>query len=165
MSQGTTALASFNKFLQKQGDAIRFPGWRTTRTSQDHHGGGHSGSVQGGQRAGLCAERSSSTASFDRQNSKFTSACASAEFVDIYFNYLYAANVFDYEALKDPGDQARDFDNFIQKQRKAQIEEADTFFNDDFPAPGAKAGQPQQGHGVTLPVKKQPADARNADQL
>ena len=30
---------------------------------------------------------------FDRQNSKFTSACASAEFVDIHFNYLYAANV------------------------------------------------------------------------
>ena len=69
---------------------------------------------------------------FDRQNSKFTSACASAEFVDIYFNYLYAANVFDYEALKDP-EIKRDFDNFIQKQRKAQIEEADTFFNDDFP--------------------------------
>ena len=44
---------------------------------------------------------------FDRQNSKFTSACASAEFVDIYFNYLYAANVFDYEALKGPRDQAR----------------------------------------------------------
>ena len=69
---------------------------------------------------------------FDRQNSKFTSACASAEFVDIHFNYLYAANVFDYEALKDP-EIKRDFDSFIQKQRKAQIEEADTFFNDDFP--------------------------------
>ena len=34
--------------------------------------------------------------------------------------------------MKDP-EIKRDFDNFIQKQRKAQIEEADTFFNDDFP--------------------------------
>ena len=50
---------------------------------------------------------------FDRQNSKFTSACASAEFVDIYFNYLYAANVFDYEALKDP-EIKRDFEYLLR---------------------------------------------------
>ncbi|WP_244911250.1 hypothetical protein [Aeromonas bivalvium] len=60
----------------------------------------------------------------DRHHGKFSSACASAEFVDIDFNSPYAANVFDYEALNDP---------VIQKQRKAPIEEADTFFNDDFP--------------------------------
>ncbi|MFM4962763.1 hypothetical protein [Aeromonas bivalvium] len=68
----------------------------------------------------------------DRHHGKFSSACASAEFVDIDFNSPYAANVFDYEALNDPVIKQA-FGAVIQKQRKAPIEEADTFFHDDFP--------------------------------
>ncbi|QHQ51235.1 hypothetical protein [Aeromonas media] len=132
VSQGTTALASFNKFLQKQGDAIRFG----VENNKDFY---KTITVvvtvevfKVGNELVYVPKIKQYRVNFDRQNSKFTSACASAEFVDIHFNYLYAANVFDYEALKDP-EIKRDFDNFIQKQRKAQIEEADTFFNDDFP--------------------------------
>ncbi|MGY4003320.1 hypothetical protein [Aeromonas sanarellii] len=132
VSQGTTALASFNKFLQKQGDAIRFG----VENNKDFYKTITVGVTVEVFRVGnelvYVPKIKQYRVNFDRQNSKFTSACARAEFVDIYFNYLYAANVFDYEALKDP-EIKRDFDNFIQKQRKAQIEEADTFFNDDFP--------------------------------
>ena len=132
VSQGTTALASFNKFLQKQGDAIRF-GVENNKDFYKTITVGITVEVfKVGSELVYVPKIKQYRINFDRQNSKFTSACASAEFVDIHFNYLYAANVFDYEALKDP-ELKRDFDNFIQKQRKAQIEEADTFFNDDFP--------------------------------
>lgn len=132
VSQGTTALASFNKFLQKQGDAIRF-GVENNKDFYKTITVGITVEVfKVGSELVYVPKIKQYRINFDRQNSKFTSACASAEFVDIYFSYLYAANVFDYEALKDP-EIKRDFDNFIQKQRKAQIEEADTFFNDDFP--------------------------------
>lgn len=132
VSQGTTALASFNKFLQKQGDAIRF-GVENNKDFYKTITVGVTVEVfKVGNELVYVPKIKQYRVNFDRQNSKFTSACASAEFVDIYFDYLYAANVFDYEALKDP-EIKRDFDNFIQKQRKAQIEEADTFFNDDFP--------------------------------
>ncbi|AHX60762.1 hypothetical protein [Aeromonas media] len=132
VSQGTTALASFNKFLQKQGDAIRF-GVENNKDFYKTITVGVTVEVfKVGNELVYVPKIKQYRVNFDRQNSKFTSACASAEFVDIHFNYLYAANVFDYEALKDP-EIKRDFDNFIQKQRKAQIEEADTFFNDDFP--------------------------------
>ncbi len=132
VSQGTTALASFNKFLQKQGDAIRF-GVENNKDFYKTITVGVTVEVfKVGNELVYVPKIKQYRVNFDRQNSKFTSACASAEFVDIYFNYLYAANVFDYEALKDP-EIKRDFDNFIQKQRKAQIEEADTFFNNDFP--------------------------------
>ena len=132
VSQGTTALASFNKFLQKQGDAIRF-GVENNKDFYKTITVGVTVEVfKVGNELVYVPKIKQYRVNFDRQNSKFTSACASAEFADIHFNYLYAANVFDYEALKDP-EIKRDFDNFIQKQRKAQIEEADTFFNDDFP--------------------------------
>lgn len=132
VSQGTTALASFNKFLQKQGDAIRF-GVENNKDFYKTITVGITVEVfKVGSELVYVPKIKQYRINFDRQNSKFTSACASAEFVDIHFNYLYAANVFDYEALKDP-EIKRDFDSFIQKQRKAQIEKADTFFNDDFP--------------------------------
>ncbi|MEG0009564.1 MAG: hypothetical protein RR721_03400 [Aeromonas sp.] len=132
VSQGTTALASFNKFLQKQGDAIRF-GVENNKDFYKTITVGITVEVfKVGSELVYVPKIKQYRINFDRQNSKFTSACASSEFVDIYFNYLYAANVFDYEALKDP-EIKRDFDKFIRDQRKAQIEEADTFFNGDFP--------------------------------
>ncbi|MGY4028110.1 hypothetical protein ACW5WQ_19525 [Aeromonas rivuli] len=132
VSQGTSALSSFNKFLEKQGDAIRF-GVENNKDFYKTITVGITVEVfKVGTELVYVPKIKQYRINFDRQNSKFTSACASAEFVDIYFNYLYAANVFDYEALKDP-EIKKDFDAFIQKQRKAQIEEADTFFNDDFP--------------------------------
>ena len=70
---------------------------------------------------------------FDRENTKWSSACASGEKVDINFSYIYGANVFDYEALEDP-EIKEIFDNFIKGSQKAQIEDASTFFNGEFPA-------------------------------
>lgn len=140
VSQGTTALSSFNKFLEKQGDAIRF-GVENNKDFYKTITVGITVEVfKVGTELVYVPKIKQYRINFDRQNSKFTSACASAEFVDIYFNYLYAANVFDYEALKDP-EIKKDFDAFIQKQRKAQIEEADTFFNDDFPPQQPKLEQ------------------------
>jgi hypothetical protein len=69
---------------------------------------------------------------FDRANTTWSASCASVEFVDINFEYEYAVNVFDYEALEDAGIR-KEFEQFIQKQRKAQIDKSTTFFNGDFP--------------------------------
>ena len=66
------------------------------------------------------------------KNFSFSSSCSNVNRIKIEFEYKYAANVFDYEALEDPEiDKA--FRDFVREQRKAQIEDADTFFNEDFP--------------------------------
>ena len=81
---------------------------------------------------------------FDRSNTKWTGACVSYEYVDINFNYQYAANVFDYEALDDKSTR-EEFDKWIRKQRKAQIENSSTFFNSEFPSKKSKL--------ITKPIK------------
>lgn len=68
---------------------------------------------------------------FDRNNSKWSGFCGSYEEVSINFDYLYAANVFDYEALNNP-DIKKEFDKFLNGQQKAQIDKASTFFNENF---------------------------------
>jgi len=70
---------------------------------------------------------------FTRENSKWSSSCASYEEISMEFEYSYSANVFDYEALNNE-ETKKSFEAFITKQQKAQIEDADTFFNDDFEA-------------------------------
>lgn len=68
---------------------------------------------------------------FDRENSRFSSMCGSYEEVTIHFDYIYGVGIFDYESLKNP-EIKESFDKFITGQQKAQIEDASTFFNDDF---------------------------------
>lgn len=131
-SQGTSALKSFEKFMAKQGDALRF-GVENNKDFYKTITVGVSVEVfKVGANIVYIPKIKQYRVNFDRNNSKFSSACASAEFVDINFSYKYGANVFDYEALEDPAVK-KDFDEFLRKQRKSQIEEASTFFDDDFP--------------------------------
>ncbi|MGZ0717491.1 hypothetical protein [Pseudomonas palleroniana] len=132
VSQGSTALDSFQKFLAKQGDALRFGVEKNKDFYRTITVGVSVEVFKIGNTIMYIPKIKQYRVNFDRSNSKFSSACASAEFVDINFAYQYGANVFDYEALKDPAIK-KDFDDFLRKQRKSQIEDATTFFDDDFP--------------------------------
>lgn len=126
-----SALSSFRDFLSKQGEALRF--------GVEHNEDYYKTIVIGvavevfkvGDQVVYTPKVKQYRVNFDRQNSKWSSACASVEFVDIHFDYMFAANVFDYEALEDK-DIKKAFDDFVKESRKAQIDEASTFFNDDF---------------------------------
>lgn len=132
VTEGSSALGSFQKFLSKQGDALRF-GVENNKDFYKTITVGVSIEVfMVGDTVMYIPKIKQYRVNFDRNNSKFSSACASAEFVDINFNYQYGANVFDYEALEDEAIK-KDFEAFLRGQRKSQIEEATTFFDDDFP--------------------------------
>lgn len=131
-SEGSSALTSFSKFLSKQSDAIKFG----IEKNEDYYRTITIGVCvevfMVGDQIVYTPKVKQYRVEFDRKNSKWTSACVSAEFVDINFDYKYAANVFDYEGLEDPKVK-KDFEKFIRQQRKAQIDGASTFFNGDFP--------------------------------
>ena len=128
----SSAMNRFRVFLEKQGDALRFG----VEKNKDYYRTITIGVAlevfKVGEQIVYTPKLKQYRVNFTRENSKFSSACASYEMVDIYFDYKYAANVFDYEALEDP-EIRKDLDDFIQAQRKAQIEEASSFFNDVFP--------------------------------
>lgn len=130
---GTAALNTFSKFLQNQGEALKIG----VESNEDYYNTitiGVSVEVfKVGEEVVYIPKIKQYKVKFDRQNSKWSGACVSYEYVDIKFNYLYAANVFDYEALQDKAIKD-DFENFIRGQRKAQIEDSSTFFNGDIPA-------------------------------
>lgn len=132
VSEGTSALASFSKFLEKQGDALRFGVEHNTDYYKTITIGVSMEVVKVGEEIVYIPKIKQYQVNFDRTNSKFSSACGSGEYVDINFEYQYGANVFDYEALEDAAIK-KDFEEFIKNQRKAQIESATTFFNGDFP--------------------------------
>lgn len=132
-SQGS-ALSSFNSFLQKQGDALR-AGVEKNKDFYKTITIGVSVEVfKVGEQIIYIPKIKQYRVNFTRENTKWSSSCASAEYVDMSFEYIYGANVFDYEALKNP-EIKKSFEEFITKQQKAQIEDATTFFNDDFETP------------------------------
>jgi hypothetical protein len=131
-SEGSAALDKFSGFLKKQGEALRF-GIEKNKDFYNTITIGVSVEVfKVGDQVVYVPKVKQYKVKFDRANSKWSSSCVSYEYVDINFDYLYAANVFDYESLEDP-EIKKAFDDFIQKQRKAQIDKSTTFFNDDFP--------------------------------
>lgn len=131
-SEGSSALNSFKSFLEKQGDALRFGIEQNEDFYKTITVGVAVEVFKVGDEVVYTPKIKQYRVNFDRKNTKWSSACASAEFVDINFDYMYAANIFDYEALEDP-EIKKAFDEFIKKSRKAQIDDATTFFNDDFP--------------------------------
>lgn len=139
-SQGSSALDSFQKFMAKQGEALRFGVEKNKDFYKTITVGVSVEVFKLGNTIVYVPKIKQYRVNFDRSNSKFSSACASAEFVDINFAYKYGANVFDYEALEDPIVK-KDFDEFLRKQRKSQIEDATTFFDDDFPVKKPTAPQ------------------------
>jgi hypothetical protein len=129
---GSAALNRFTDFLEKQGDALRVG----VDSNKDHYNtitiSVSIEVIKVGTNIVYVPKVKQYKVKFDRENTKWAGACVSYEYVDINFNYLYAANVFDYEALQDP-DVKKEFDMFIKDQRKAQIERSTTFFNGEFP--------------------------------
>lgn len=125
------AVESFRTYLKNQGDAIRF--------GVDNNDDGYSSIVMSviaevmkvGTSLVYLPKLKLYKIQYTRHNSKFTSACASVNIVDIDLQYEYAVGLFDYEALEDPVVK-KDFDDFIQNKRKAQIDKSKQFFEDDF---------------------------------
>lgn len=125
------ALQSFKSFLEKQGGALR-AGIEANKDSYKTITVGVCVEVlKIGSQIMYIPKIKQYKVLFTRENTKWSSSCASYEEVDMHFEYLYASNVFDYEALNNP-DIKRDFEKFVTSAQKAQIEDASTFFNDDF---------------------------------
>ncbi|HET7819809.1 MAG TPA: hypothetical protein VFL70_10920 [Bacteroidia bacterium] len=126
-----SALTSFKSFLEKQGNALR----AGVEENKDYYKTitiGVSVEVfKVGNEIVYIPKVKQYKVNFSRENSKWSSSCASYEQVSIHFDYMYSSSVFDYEALKNPEIKA-EFEKFITGQQKAQIEDATTFFNDDF---------------------------------
>lgn len=126
-----SALTNFKSFLEKQGNALR----AGVEENKDYYKTitiGVSVEVfKVGNEIVYIPKVKQYKVNFSRENSKWSSSCASYEQVSIHFDYMYSSSVFDYEALKNPEIKA-EFEKFITGQQKAQIEDATTFFNDDF---------------------------------
>jgi hypothetical protein len=126
-----SALTSFKSFLEKQGNALR----AGIQENKDFYKTITIGVcvevLKIGDQIVYIPKIKQYKVNFSRENSKWSSSCASYEEIDMQFDYLYAANVFDYEALEDP-ETKKTFESFIKAQQKAQIENATTFFNQDF---------------------------------
>jgi hypothetical protein len=131
-SEGSSALTSFSKFLEKQGEALKFGVEKNADYYRTITVGVAVEVFTVGETIFYVPKVKQFRVNFTRENTKWSSACASAEWVDINFAYTYGASVFDYEALEDPDIKA-DFEKFIKGSQKAQIEDATTFFDADFP--------------------------------
>lgn len=129
---GSSALNKFSGFLQKQGEILRVG----VEENKDYYSTitiGISVEVKSaGKQIVYIPKIEKYKVRFNRQNSQWSRACMSYEYVNIDFDYLVAANIFDYVELEDP-ETKKEFDKFIKDQRKAQIENYSTFFNSDFP--------------------------------
>lgn len=132
-----SALTSFKSFLEKQGGALR-AGIEKNKDYYKTITVGISVEVfKLGAELIYIPKIKQYRVDFSRENTKWSSFCASFEEVDINFNYIYGANVFDYEALEDK-EVKKAFEDFIRGSQKAQIDNATTFFNDDFDATTSK---------------------------
>lgn len=130
---GGSALNSFKSFLEKQGGALR-AGIEENKDFYKTITVGISVEViKLGNEIIFVPKVKQYRVDFTRENTKWSSSCASFEKVDIRFDYMYGANVFDYEALQNP-EIKKDFEKFLTGSQKAQIDNASTFFNDDFNA-------------------------------
>ena len=126
-----SALTSFKSFLEKQGGALR-AGIEKNKDFYKTITVGIAVEVfKVGNELVYVPKIKQYRVDFTRENTKWSSACATVQEVDIHFGYIYGANVFDYEALKD-NEIKKAFEDFIRGAQKAQIDDASTFFNDDF---------------------------------
>jgi len=124
-------LNSFKSFLEKQGNALR-AGIEENKDSYKTITVGVAVEVtKNGEQIIYIPKIKLYQVNFNSENSAFSSSCGSNEEVAIHFDYLYGAGSFDYESLRDPETRIK-FDKFIAGTKKAQIEDATTFFNDDF---------------------------------
>jgi hypothetical protein len=126
----SSQVASFRSFSEQQGALIRMgigenkEGYRTITLAMSV--------VPSDNQSALMPKIRLYRRVFDQSDTKWVSACGSAEMVDIKFQYTYAEHSFDYRALQDP-EIKQQFDRFIDGCRKADIRSATTYFDADFP--------------------------------
>lgn len=134
------ALKSFGSFLEKQGNALKIG----MEENKDYYKTATVGVAvevfKLGDKIIYIPKIKLYRVDFTRENSKWNLMCASYEEVAIHFGYTYGSTVFDYEALTKP-EVKKKFDTFIAGQQQAQIEDATTFFNDDFEIPKVKLAE------------------------
>jgi len=133
VSEGSSGLASFEKFLSKQGDALRVG----VEENKDAYRSLSMGVTMEAFELGIgtviyIPKIRQYRVDFTRENYKFSFACGSYEEIHIAFEMMYSAGVFDYEALEDPAVK-KDFDDWLRGRRKAAIEDSTTFFDEDIP--------------------------------
>jgi hypothetical protein len=128
---GSAALNRFSEFLENQGEALKFG----VESNKDYYStitiGVSIEVLKIGNQIVYIPKIKQYKVNFDRANTKWSGACVSYEYVDINFDYLYNANVFDFQALDDKETKA-EFDKFIKASQKAQIDKATTYFNASF---------------------------------
>ncbi|CAC9591371.1 hypothetical protein [uncultured Gammaproteobacteria bacterium] len=125
------ALNSFKSFLEGQGNALRAGIEKNTDAYKAIIIGISVEVLKIGDQIVYIPKIKKYQVNFTRDNAKWSSSCASYEEISMEFDYVYGANVFDYEALNNP-EIKKEFEKFISDQKKAKIEDASTFFNDDF---------------------------------
>ncbi|MEL6810181.1 MAG: hypothetical protein AAFP76_02475 [Bacteroidota bacterium] len=134
VDKGSNAMDKFRTFLGNQGESLR-AGVESTQDSYDTFTfGGALEVFMVGDNVVYTPKIKTYGAAFDRSNYEFSLFCASYKKVNINFEYLYSASIFDYEALEDP-EVKKDFDAFIQGSRKAAIGKSKTFFESPMPPP------------------------------
>ncbi|CDG21333.1 conserved protein of unknown function [Xenorhabdus poinarii G6] len=133
LNADSPSLNSFFNFLQKQGDAIRLglkrngDYYSTLTVANVIEAIGVENGVMYVPKMKLYK------IDFDRTNAKFVSNCASNKNIHVEFAYSSCISLFNYQALADQ-DIKTAFDNFILKNQKSSIEDADHFFSGEFQA-------------------------------
>ncbi|WP_299226864.1 hypothetical protein [uncultured Psychroserpens sp.] len=136
VDKGSNAMDKFRTFLSNQGESLR-AGVETNADAYETFTFGCALEVvEIGDTIVYTPKIKTYGANFDRSNYKFSLFCASYNKVDINFDYLYSASIFDYEALEDPEVKEK-FEEFIKGGRKASIERSKTFFEGELPPPPA----------------------------
>lgn len=125
------ALSKFRSFLMRQGDVLR----TGIENNKDFYRtitlGISTEVLKTGDKIEYVPKVKQYCIDFTKENSKWSASCASSEQVVIDVNYTYNENVFDYKVLKDPAVKGH-FDALICGTSNAGIENASTFFNEEF---------------------------------
>ncbi|MDC9592378.1 hypothetical protein [Xenorhabdus sp. IM139775] len=131
LNANSPSLKSFSDFLQKQGDAIRLG----LKRNGDHYSTLTLASVI--EAVGIedqvmyVPKMKLYKIDFDRTNAEMTSNCASKENINVGFTYSSCVSLFNYHALENQDIKAA-LNNFILKNQKISIKDADGFFNGEF---------------------------------
>lgn len=132
VSQGA-ALAEFATWLGTQGDQIRAGASANQDTYNTVTVSVTSEAMQVGNGVVYVPKLHMYYIFFDRTNLKVTTICGSVEHYHIVFEYQEITKVFNYGALQDPAVKKK-FDDFLSGAAQRQIDDANTFFEGDFPA-------------------------------
>jgi Virulence factor Evf len=132
VSEGSSGLASFEKFLDKQGESLRVGVEENKDAYRSLSMGVTMEAFEVGGNINYAPKIRQYRVDFTRENYKFAFFCGSYEKIHISFEMMYSAGIFDYEALEDP-EIKKGFDDWLRGRRKAAIEDSTTFFDGEIP--------------------------------